>query len=74
MNFGSIRRFVAPCDFEIWSMTLKTIGHLFDTTLHFVYHFKAIGEFKLELLSRNGQFGSKSEFFVPCDLEIWWMT
>ena len=40
-----------------------------------VHHFKAIGEFKLKLQSRNSQFGSKlSGFFVPCDLQIWCMT
>ena len=33
-----------------------------------------MGEFKLELQSGNTQFGSKSAIFVPCDLEIWWMT
>ena len=52
----------------------KTIGHLFYAMLSFVHHFKAIGEFKRELQSRNIQFGSKSGFFVPCDLEISWMT
>ena len=52
----------------------KTIGHLFHTMLNFVHHFKAIGEFNLELQSRNAQFGSKSAIFVPCDLEIWRMT
>ena len=52
----------------------KTIGHRFYTTLSFVYYFKAIGEFKLQLQSGNAQFGSKSAFFVPCDLEIWRMT
>ena len=31
----------------------------------FVYHFKAMGEFKLELQSGNAQFGSKSAFFYP---------
>ena len=31
----------------------KTIGHLFYATSSFVQHFIAIGEFKLELLSRN---------------------
>ena len=49
--------------------------HLFCTMSSFVHHFKAIGEFKLELQSGNAQFGSKLViFFVPCDLEIWWMT
>ena len=33
-----------------------------------------LGEFKQDLLSGNAQFGSKSAFLVPCDLEIWWMT
>ena len=40
----------------------------------FVHHFKAIGEFRLELQSGNVQFGSNRQFFVPCDLEIWQMT
>ena len=53
----------------------KTTGHLFYATLSFMHHFKAIGELKLESLSGNVQFGSKSAiFFVPCDLEIWWRT
>ena len=39
-----------------------------------MHHFVAIGEFKLELQSGNAQFGSKSIFLEPCDLEIWWMT
>ena len=52
----------------------KIIGHLFYATSSFVNHFKAIGEFKLEWQSRNAQFCSKSALFVPCDLEIWWMT
>ena len=53
----------------------KTIEHLSYTTLSFVHHFKAIGEFKLEPQSGNAQFGSQlAIFFVPCDLEIWRMT
>ena len=37
----------------------KTIRHFFYTTSSFVHHFKSIGEFKLDLQSRNAQFGSK---------------
>ena len=37
--------------FDVWPS--KTIGHLFYATSTFVYHFVAIGEFKLELQSRN---------------------
>ena len=43
----------------------KTLGHLFYATLSFVQHFKAIGEFKLNLRSGNAQFGSKSAIFCP---------
>ena len=43
----------------------KTIGHLFYTTSSFVHHFKAMGEFKLELQSGNAQLGSKSAIFCP---------
>ena len=127
-NLGQIRRFLEPCDLEIWRMTLKnnrapflcyfklcaafrthwwiqtgvtvrkrpiwvkfdvflsrvtlkfdgwpwkTIGHLFYATSSFVQHFIAIGEFKLELQSRNAQSGSNSAILAPCDLEIWRMT
>ena len=57
--------------FDLWPW--KTPGHLFSTTLSFVHHSKAMGEFKLELQSGNTQFGSKS-IFLLCDLKIWWMT
>ena len=53
----------------------KNVGHLFSTTLSFVWHFKAIGIFKLELRSGNAQFGSKlAIFFVQGDFENWRMT
>ena len=42
----------------------KTIGSLFSATTSFVYHFIAIGEFKLELQSGNEKFGSKSMIFL----------
>ena len=41
----------------------KTIGHLPFAVSSFVQHFIAIGEFKLELQSRNAQFGSNSTIF-----------
>ena len=46
-------------------MILKIDGHPFYTTLSFVHHFKAMGEFKLELQSGDAQFGSKSAIFCP---------
>ena len=47
--------------FDRWPR--KTIGHLFYAASSFVHHFKAMGEFKLELQSGNAQFGSKSTIF-----------
>ena len=41
----------------------KTIGHLSFAVSSFAQHFIAIGEFKLELQSRNLQFGSNSTIF-----------
>ena len=74
LSAGQNWRFFVPCDLEIWRMTLKTIGHLFNATSSFLHHFVAIGELKLGLQSGNAQFGSKSTFFEPCNLEIWRMT
>ena len=50
--------------FDEWAK--KTIGHPFYTISSFVHHFKFIGLFKLELQSRNAQFGSKSAIFLSC--------
>ena len=50
------------------------MGHLFYATSSFVYHFIAIGEFKLELQSGNANLGQIRRFLKPCDLEIWRMT
>ena len=58
--------------FNEWSQ--KTIRHLFYTTSNFVHHFKSIGvlnwSYSLEMLNS----GKNWRFFVPRDLEIWWMT
>ena len=45
-------------------MTLKKTGQLFYIMSSFVHHFKAIGEFKLELQSGNAQFRWKSAIFL----------
>ena len=54
--------------FDAWSW--KTIGHLFYALSGFVHYFIAMCQFKMELQSGNATFGSKSTFFVPCDLDI----
>ena len=59
-NLGQIRRFLEPCDLEIWRMTLNKANRrdlIAATRLVFL--------FKLDWNHR---------FFSPCDLEIWWMT
>ena len=43
----------------------KTIGHFVYTTSSFVHHFKSIGDFKLDLQSRNAQSGSELVIFYP---------
>ena len=60
-NSGQNRWFFCP----VWPWNLmddpeKTIGHIFNATSSFVDHFVAISE--------------RASFFVPCYLEIWWMT
>ena len=66
--------FVSHVTFKFDRWPWKTIGHLFYATSSFEHHFVAISKFKLELQSRNAQFGSKLGFFEPCDLEIWRMN
>ena len=57
-QFGKNQRFFfsrLTLKFNGWHS--KTIGPLFYATSSFVHYFVAIGEFKLELQSGNGQFG-----------------
>ena len=73
INSGQNRGLFAPCDLEIWWVT---IGHLFYATSRLVHHFTAIGEFKLEFntVLKRPIWVKINDFFVPCDLEIWQMT
>ena len=65
-QFGSKSAiFLSPVALKFDGWPWKTIGHLFCTTLSFVYYFKAIGEFKLELQSGNTQFRSQLAIFCP---------
>ena len=59
-NLGQIRRFLEPCNLEIWRMTLNK-ANLRDLIA-------ATGLVILLKLDLNRR------FFSPCDLEIWWMT
>ena len=50
----------------------KSIGHHFFTTLSLMHHFIAINKIKLELLSGNATFGSKS--MIVCSVWPWNLT
>ena len=49
LNSGQISDILSRVTLKIDGWPEKTIGHLFYTTSSFVHHFKAMGEFKLEL-------------------------
>ena len=54
------------CLIWLWNLMddlIETTGQLFYTPLSFVHHFKAIGEFNLELQSGNAHFSSKPAIF-----------
>ena len=78
LNSGQNQLFFVPCDLEIQWMTLKNDRdpllcyiNVISSSMH---HFKAIGEFKLKLSPETLNSGQNRRFFVPCDLQIWWMT
>ena len=64
LNLGQIWQFLSHMTLKFDGWHWKTMGHLFYAT-KLVHHFIAIGEFKLELWSRNPQFGSKLVIFFP---------
>ena len=59
-------------NFDGWPW--KTIGYLFCTTLSFLHHCKAIGELIWSYSPETLNSGQNRRSFVPCKLEIWWMT
>ena len=58
-----VHHFLSRVTLQYDAWPWKTIGHLFYATSSFVHHFVAIGDFKLESQSGNGQFGSNSTIF-----------
>ena len=71
-QFGSNRCFFSSVTLKFDRCPWKTIGHLLYATSRFVYHFVAIGEFKLDLQSGNAQFRSKSTIFLA--VWLWKLT
>ena len=77
-NLGQIHNFFSRVTLKFDGWPWRTIEYLFYTTSSFVQHFKAIDIFKLELQSRNAQFGSKLAIFlsrVTLKINVWpWKT
>ena len=73
---GQNWQFFVPCDLEIWWITLENNR---TPLLHYVKlcaSFQSISEFtRVSCYSPETlNTGQNQQLFVPCDLEIWWMT
>ena len=74
-NLGQIRRFLEPCDLEIWRMTLK------NNRAPLLCHFKLCASFRSHWWIQIQTWVSPEtpnlrqirRFLEPCDLEIWRM-
>ena len=75
LKFDPNHRFFSPCDLEIWCMASKDnrapLLYYIKLCVSFQIHRWIQTEVTLRKLSIRVEIG---DFFVPCDLEIWWMT
>ena len=74
-NLGQIRRYLEPCDLEIWQMTLK------NNRAPFLCNFKLCASFRNHWCIETGvdspetpNLGQIRRYLETCDLEIWRMT
>ena len=74
LNSGQNPRFVLSCvtlKFDRWLW--KTKRHLFYTTSNFVHHFKAMGEFRLQLQSGRSIWVKIGDILFRATLKFdWW--
>ena len=75
IKFDPNHWFFSPCDLWIWWMTLK------NKRAPLLYYIKLGTPFQIHLwiqtevtLLKHSIWVKIDDFFVPCDLEIWWMT
>ena len=75
LKFDQNHRFFSSCDLEIWWMTSK------HNRAPLLYYIKLCASFQIhrwiqtEVTIRKRSIRVKiGDFFVPCDLEIWWVT
>ena len=74
LNSGQNQQFFVPCDLVIWWRTLKNNRAPLLYYIKLCASFKAMGEFELEYSPEALNLGQNLWFFfVPCDLEIWWV-
>ena len=83
-NLGQIQRFLEPCDLAIWRMTLENnrapLLCYFKLCLSFCTHWWItrqiwwIWKLRPAYSPETPNLGQNRWCFVPCDLEIWWMT
>ena len=75
LKFDPNHRFLSPCDLEIWCMTSKInrapLLYYIKLCVSFQIHRWIQTEVTLPKRSIRVEIG---DFFVLCDLEIWWMT
>ena len=68
-------QFFILCDFEIWQMTLKNNRAPFLCYFKLCALFRGHRSFQIRVTVRKCSIRVKiDDFFVLCDLEIWWMT
>ena len=75
LNLGQNQWFFVPWDREIWWRTLK------NNRAPLLYYIKLCASYQSHVWIQTGVTVRKrriwvkiADFFVPCDLEIWWMT
>ena len=62
--------FFVGCDIEIWQITLENNWAHIYATFRFVHHFAVIIRLKLELQSKNAQFGWVTDFLSQVTLKF----
>ena len=74
-NLGQIRRFLEPCDLEIWQMTLQ------NNRAPLPYYFKLCASFRTHwwiptwvTVRKRPIWVKIDDFFEMCDLRTWHMT
>ena len=74
-NLGQNQQFFVPCDLEIWWMTLKNNRAPLQCYFKLYASFHSHWWIQTWVTFRKHPIRVKiCDFFVPCDLEIWWMT